>query len=309
MRQKSAARRRSPRASCIGWKRSPAKTAGRRRRRAGDKYVHYASAIDQPAEVEPIKQPEPKPPRATRPTKLSVTAIEDWLRDPYTIYARHILKLDPLDPVDMPLSAADRGSAIHESLGEFTEAYADALPADVARVLRAHRREAFCAADGAAGGARAVVAAVSAYRALVRRMGGRAARRHRRASPPRSAARSRSRSTTSASLRSSARADRIERRRDGSYAVLDYKTGAAADRQAGADGPVAAAHAGSGDPARGRLCRYRRGLVGRRTRLCQAERQQSAGRAQDAGTEDQAERHAAAAGRGRRLCTGSSSRS
>ena len=67
--------------------------------------------------------------RARRgPTKLSVTAIEDWLRDPYTIYAQHILKLDPLDPVDMPLSAADRGSAIHDALGEFTKAYANALP-------------------------------------------------------------------------------------------------------------------------------------------------------------------------------------
>ena len=51
----------------------------------------------------------------------------------------------------------------------------------------------------------------------------------------------------------SARADRIERRSDGSYAILDYKTGAAADRKAGAHGPVAAAHAGGGDPARGRL--------------------------------------------------------
>ena len=60
-----------------------------------------------------------------RPTTLSVTAIEDWLRDPYTIYARHILKLHPLDPVDMPLSAADRGSAIHESLGEFTQTIRD----------------------------------------------------------------------------------------------------------------------------------------------------------------------------------------
>ena len=63
-----------------------------------------------------------------RPTRLSVTAIEDWLRDPYTIYARHILKLDPLDPVDMPLSAADRGSAIHDALGKFTQVYATLCP-------------------------------------------------------------------------------------------------------------------------------------------------------------------------------------
>ena len=103
---------------------------------AGDKYFHYACAMDEPAAVEPVKQPRPKPPREARPTKLSVTAIEDWLRDPYTIYARHILKLDALDPVDMPLSAADRGSAIHESLGEFTKEYAKALPDDAIGALR-----------------------------------------------------------------------------------------------------------------------------------------------------------------------------
>ena len=81
--------------------------------------------LDRPDKVEPIAQPAPKPPRATRPLKLSVTAIEDWLRDPYTIYAKYILKLAPLDPVDMPLSAADRGSAIHDALGEFTQTFAD----------------------------------------------------------------------------------------------------------------------------------------------------------------------------------------
>jgi ATP-dependent helicase/nuclease subunit B len=102
----------------------------------GEAYVRYAEAMDQADKVEPIPQPAPKPPRATRPLKLSVTAIEDWLRDPYTIYAKHILKLDALDPVDMPLSAADRGSAIHEAIGEFTQAFAAGLPADPVRVLR-----------------------------------------------------------------------------------------------------------------------------------------------------------------------------
>ncbi|MCA6126322.1 double-strand break repair protein AddB, partial [Bradyrhizobium sp. WSM 1704] len=105
-------------------------------RAAGEIYVQYAAELDRPAKVEPIPQPEPRPPRAARPLKMSVTAIEDWLRDPYTIYARHILRLDPLDPVDMPLSAADRGSAIHGALGEFTQTYADALPPDTMRALR-----------------------------------------------------------------------------------------------------------------------------------------------------------------------------
>ena len=93
---------------------------------AGENYVRFAAELDQPDKVEPIEQPAPKPPREMRPLKLSVTAIEDWLRDPYTIYAKYILRLDPLDPVDMPLSAADRGSAIHEALGEFTQTFADA---------------------------------------------------------------------------------------------------------------------------------------------------------------------------------------
>ncbi|MDU1669646.1 MAG: double-strand break repair protein AddB, partial [Bradyrhizobium sp.] len=102
----------------------------------GETYVRYAEVLDQPPEVKPVEQPAPKPPLAARPLRMSVTAIEDWLRDPYTIFARYILKLDPLDPVDMPLSAADRGSAIHEAIGEFTQTYADALPPDPAPVLR-----------------------------------------------------------------------------------------------------------------------------------------------------------------------------
>jgi ATP-dependent helicase/nuclease subunit B len=103
---------------------------------AGAKYIHFASELDRPEKVEPVPQPMPKPPRAARPLKLSVTAIEDWLRDPYSIYAKYILKLEPLDPVDMPLSAADRGSAIHDALGDFTQVYKTTLPDNPAGELR-----------------------------------------------------------------------------------------------------------------------------------------------------------------------------
>ena len=261
---------------------------------AGDKYVRYAGAIDQPAEVKPIEQPQPKPPRETRPTKLSVTAIEDWLRDPYTIYARHILKLDPLDPVDMPLSAADRGSAIHESLGEFTKEYANALPDDAVGVLRRIGEKHF-----------APLMEKPEARALWWPRFQRIARWFAEWE----AARRRDIAAIAAEIRGeikipldnariftlSARADRIERRGDGSLRHPRLQDRATADRKAGTDGIVAAAHAGGSDPARGRLRRYRCGRLRRRTRLCQIERQQSAGRAQDGRIEDQAKRHAAAA--------------
>jgi ATP-dependent helicase/nuclease subunit B len=192
---------------------------------AGDTYVRYAGAIDQPAEVKPVEQPAPRPPRETRPTGLSVTAIEDWLRDPYTIYARHILRLGPLDPVDMPLSAADRGSAIHAALGEFTQTYSAELPSDIASVLRGIGEKHF--------------------KPLMERPEARALwwprfQRIARWFADWETARRGDIAAISAEIKGdieivldnnrkfilSARADRIERRADGSYAILDYKTGA-----------------------------------------------------------------------------------
>jgi ATP-dependent helicase/nuclease subunit B len=96
----------------------------------GNRYLEFARALDAPTEVKPATRPAPKPPREARPTKLSVTAIEDWLRDPYTIYAKYILKLQPLDAVDTPPGARDRGTVIHGAIGDYTELFAKAPPAD-----------------------------------------------------------------------------------------------------------------------------------------------------------------------------------
>lgn len=192
---------------------------------AGEKYVRYAAAIDQPINVEPIRQPVPRPPRAARPTRLSVTAIEDWLRDPYTIYARHILRLDPLDPVDMPLSAADRGSAIHAALGEFTQDYPGALPGNVAEILRRIGEQHFAPLMERPE-ARALwwprfqrIAKWFAEWEAVRRGDISAVMAEQRGDLEIILDNNRK-------FTLSGRADRIERRRDGSYAILDYKTGA-----------------------------------------------------------------------------------
>jgi ATP-dependent helicase/nuclease subunit B len=64
-------------------------------------------------------RPRPMPPVAARPRRLSVTEIETWMRDPYAIYARHILKLRALPPLDQAPDAADYGSRIHAVLDRF----------------------------------------------------------------------------------------------------------------------------------------------------------------------------------------------
>ncbi|ABD85961.1 double-strand break repair protein AddB [Rhodopseudomonas palustris] len=190
----------------------------------GQIYLDYAHALDRPDKVVPITQPMPRPPRDARPLQLSVTAIEDWLRDPYTIYAKFILKLAPLDPVDMPLSAADRGSAIHEALGEFTQVFAQALPDDPAAALRAIGQKHFAPLMERPE-ARALwwprflrIAHWFATWETERRLNvaGVDAETRGTLSIPLDATRR---------FVLSARADRIERRADRTFAILDYKTG------------------------------------------------------------------------------------
>jgi ATP-dependent helicase/nuclease subunit B len=102
----------------------------------GNAYLDYARALDHPAQVKAATRPAPTPPLEARPSRLSVTAIEDWLRDPYTIYARYILRLPVLDPVDTPPGAHDRGTVIHGAIGDFTREFAAALPAHPMAELR-----------------------------------------------------------------------------------------------------------------------------------------------------------------------------
>lgn len=67
-------------------------------------------------------EPRPSPPVHARPKHLSVTRINMLQRDPYTIYASDILSLKKLDPLDAPLDARPRGTAIHAALEDFDTA-------------------------------------------------------------------------------------------------------------------------------------------------------------------------------------------
>jgi len=103
----------------------------------------WQAALDTPARVTPCEPPRPCPPLAARPRRLSVTAVETWLGDPYSIYARHVLRLRPLEALDADPSAAERGTLIHEVLDAFASDHRDALPNDALERLIALGRERF----------------------------------------------------------------------------------------------------------------------------------------------------------------------
>jgi ATP-dependent helicase/nuclease subunit B len=191
----------------------------------GEKYLHWARDLDRAENIKAVTRPRPRPPLEARPRQLSVTEIEHWLRDPYTIYAKHILRLAPLDAVDTPPGARDRGTVIHGAIGEFTETYAKGLPADPLGALIALGEKHFAALQDYPE-ARAFwwprfvriahwfVAweAVRRDNALVLH-----AETKGRLEIP----------TDTRTFTLTTRADRIERLRDGTFAILDYKTGQA----------------------------------------------------------------------------------
>ncbi len=77
--------------------------------------------LDKPKKMESIKPPAPTPPVSARPRQLSVTQVETWMRDPYSIYAKYILKLIPLPALNLALEAADYGTLVHQILRQFSE--------------------------------------------------------------------------------------------------------------------------------------------------------------------------------------------
>lgn len=192
-------------------------------RKNGARYLAWARALDQPTEIKRIDKPAPRPPRAARPSALSVTDIESWLRDPYTIYAKHILGLRELDPVDLAPGAADRGIFIHGALSEFTKIYASELPADPAGALIEIGTRHFAALE-AYPEARAFW--WPRFQRIARWFAG--WERERRGQVAGLTAESQGKYDIALGERTftlRARADRIEQLTSGSYAILDYKTG------------------------------------------------------------------------------------
>ena len=209
-----------------------------------------AETLDEPADEMRLKigRPSPKPPVSARPQRLSVTQIETWMRDPYAIYARHILGLRKLDGVDEDPGAADYGNLIHDALDQFIARHPDQLPPDGENELLIIGREVFKPLAARPGLwafwwprferiAKWFIQTEAARRDDVRKS-------HTEQSGT---------LDTPSGFQVYARADRIDLLRDGGIAIIDYKTGAPPSQGDVANGfapqlPLEAASSSTGSP-------------------------------------------------------------
>ena len=189
--------------------------------------VGWARAMDLPTgQPTPVKPPAPRPPLGKRPRQLSVTAIETWLRDPYAIHARHILKLLALRPLDEATDASDYGSLVHDGLYRFLRIHGAQWPADAAlELLRAMAQ-----ALGEAGLRQALVAWWSPRLERIADWVAETETERRAIRAPVTIATEVKGAIDlirpGGRFRLTGQADRIERYDDGTLAILDYKTGA-----------------------------------------------------------------------------------
>lgn len=111
--------------------------------RRGDEKIALAAELDRPEKQQTIARPLPRPPVDLRPDTLSVTRIETLRRDPYSIFAEHVLRLVALPALGAEKGAREVGVAIHAALAAFQRAHPRGpLPEDARDSLIAYARAA-----------------------------------------------------------------------------------------------------------------------------------------------------------------------
>lgn len=94
-------------------------------------WVLWAEMLDRADNLEPCALPSVHVPPQHWPEQFRLTELELLVNDPYAFYARCILKLKKLEPLDAELDARMRGTLLHNALCAWFKAYPTSWPPDV----------------------------------------------------------------------------------------------------------------------------------------------------------------------------------
>lgn len=98
-------------------------------RARGEALLAQSVAAERPVPTPAAHRPAPRPPVDKRPNRLSLTEVETLIRDPYAIYAKHLLRLRRLNPLRAEADARLRGEVMHAVLERLLKQ--GPLPSDV----------------------------------------------------------------------------------------------------------------------------------------------------------------------------------
>lgn len=85
-------------------------------RRSAARYLAWARHMDIPEHYIPAEAPKPNPAAHLRPRSLRATQMRDLITNPYAVYARSILGLEPLDEIDREPDGMVLGDLMHRLL-------------------------------------------------------------------------------------------------------------------------------------------------------------------------------------------------
>ena len=211
---------RSPTVPSRLWQRLQAMTGGVVR---DLRLERIAAAIDSPeGPPTPASRPAPSPPVAARPRRIAVTDLDRLQADPFAFYAKAMLRLKSLDPLDADHSAAWKGTAVHQILEEWLK-QDDCDPETLLG-----RAEALIASDAI----HPMLRALWQPRLLEAIRWVAALERSNRAEGRLPKAAERRGETDLAGVTLFGKVDRIDVFADGGLAIVDYKTGKAPARKA-----------------------------------------------------------------------------
>ena len=188
-------------------------------------YRLLARSLDRPAAFTRLEPPAPCPPVSARPRKLSASGIELLMRDPYSVFAKYILRLKPLEEIEPDLTMADYGTIIHGILEQFNNRWPAEFPANAREELLAAGRQTF-AENNLALERRAfwwpafekivdwLVNTEQEYRLNIRRVNNEVRGEYSWTAP-------------AGKFTVTAKADRVDQTLDGKINIIDYKTGKA----------------------------------------------------------------------------------